>query len=156
MLNSGMVMNRDVTNRIRKDMRQLAVGLERYLRIEAAERLTVMTTAAVMAAVAFAFVSFALFFLGFGLVKMFAPVVGSEAACFFMLSGVLVLMLLIIFLLRKPLVESRCVRLFSRALLSHSTLTERILDRRSEDEKLRKLAESLARELDDYEKGGES
>lgn len=156
MLNSCMGMNQDVTNRIKKDMRQLAIALERYLRIEAAERLTVMTTAAVMAAVAFAFVAFALFFLGFGLVELFTPVVGSEALCFFILSGLLILILLILFLLRKPLIESHCVRLFSRVLLSRSTLVERMLDKRDEDEKLRRLAESLAQELDDYEKGGEA
>lgn len=147
-------MNQDVTNRIKKDLRQLAVRLERYLRLEAAERLTVLTTAAVLAAVAFALVSFALFFFCFGLVKVLTPLLGDESLCYFILSGVLLLLLLVVFLFRRQFIESHCVRMFSRMLLSHSTLTERMLNRHKEDEQLRRLAESLAEELDVYEEGG--
>ena len=69
----------------------------------------------------------------------------------------LVLLILLAFLLKKPLIENPLVRMFSEQLLNVPTVTEQMLGSKGQkDEQIRKLAESLVRELDDYdEEGGE-
>jgi hypothetical protein len=55
------------------------------------------------------------------------------------------------------LIESPLVKLFSEQLLEGPTLTEQMTTRQSRkqrDEELRRLAESLAKELDYDEEGG--
>ena len=76
------------------------------------------------------------------------------------LIGILVglaLLIVLAFLLKKPLIENPFVRMFSEQLLNVSTVTEQMLGSKGQkDEQIRKLAESLVRELDDYdEEGGE-
>ena len=144
-------MGQDSTNRIKKDLQVLAVRLERYLRLEAADRLTVIATASIVGAIAFALAVCALFFIGFGLVKTINTIVGDEAVSYYIVGGILIGAVVV---LRKPLIESRCVRYFSRMLLSGTTLSERFAAKQAEDEQLRRLAETLAREMREDEKGG--
>ena len=67
------------------------------------------------------------------------------------------LIVLLAFLLRKPLIENPLVKMYSEQLLNVPTLTEQMLKRGERDEQIRRLAETLAQELDDYdeEEGGE-
>ena len=106
-------MGQDSTNRIKKDLQVLAVRLERYLRLEAADRLTVIATASIVGAIAFALAVCALFFIGFGLVKTINTIVGDEAVSYYIVGGILLLLIGAVVVLRKPLIESRCVRYFS-------------------------------------------
>lgn len=147
-------MGQDSTNRIKKDLQVLAVRLERYLRLEAADRLTVIATASIVGAIAFALAVCALFFIGFGLVKTINTIVGDEAVSYYIVGGILLLLIGAVVVLRKPLIESRCVRYFSRMLLSGTMLSERFAAKQAEDEQLRILAETLAREMREDEKGG--
>ena len=64
------------------------------------------------------------------------------------------LLILLACLLRKPLIENPFVRMFSEQLLNVPTFTEQMLKKNGKDEQIRKLAESLVRELDDYEEEG--
>ena len=143
------------SNRVTEDFRRLAYRVERYLRLEATERLTVVTTYAVLIAVVMALATSAIFFLSTGTVKALTLLTGSEMVSYYIVGGVLVLLIVLAFLLRKPLIENPFVRMFSDQLLNVPTVTEQMLGSKSaKDEQIRKLAESLVRELDEYEEEG--
>jgi len=145
------------SGKVGDDLKGLAYRLERYLRLEATEHLTVVTTYVVLAAVTFALATSAIFFLSTGLVKSITMLTGSEIVSYYIVGGVLVFIILIFFLFRKRLIESPLVKLFSEQLLEGPTLTEQMTTRQSRkqrDEELRRLAESLAKELDYDEEGG--
>lgn len=145
-----------IPNSLSGDIRRLAYRVEHYLRLEATERLTMVTTYMVLAALVLALSTSAVFFLSTGLVKMLALWTGSEMWSYYMVGGFLLLLILLAFLFRKPLIENPFVRLYSQQLLSGPTMTERMVQKRK-DEQMRKLAESLSEELDVYddEEGGE-
>lgn len=143
------------SNRVTEDFRRLAYRVERYLRLEATERLTVVTTYVVLIAVVMALATSAIFFLSTGTVKALTLLTGSEMVSYYIVGGVLVLLIVLAFLLRKPLIENPFVKMFSDQLLNVPTVTEQMLGSRSaKDEQIRKLAESLVRELDEYEEEG--
>ena len=143
------------SNRVTEDFRRLAYRVERYLRLEATERLTVVTTFVVLIAVVMALATSAIFFLSTGTVKALTLLTGSEMVSYYIVGGVLVLLIVLAFLLRKPLIENPFVKMFSDQLLNVPTVTEQMLGSRSaKDEQIRKLAESLVRELDEYEEEG--
>ena len=143
------------SNRVTEDFRRLAYRVERYLRLEATERLTVVTTYVVLIAVVMALATSAIFFLSTGTVKALTLLTGSEMVSYYIVGGVLVLLILLAFLLRKPLIENPFVKMFSDQLLNVPTVTEQMLGSKSaKDEQIRKLAESLVRELDEYEEEG--
>lgn len=142
------------TDRVSEDIRRLAYRVERYLRLEATERLTMVTTFVVLAAVTMALATSAIFFLSTGLVKTLTLLTGSDMLSYYIVGGFLVLLILLAFLLRKPLIENPFVRMFSEQLLNVPTITEQMLKKNGKDEQIRKLAESLVRELDDYEEEG--
>ena len=140
-------------NRVSDDFRRLAYRVERYLRLEATERLTVATSFVVLMAVVIALATSAIFFLSTGLVKSLTLLTGSEMVSYYAVGGVLILFILLVFLLRRPLIERPFVKLFSRELLEGPSLTEQMTNSRK-DEQIRKLAESLAGELDEYDEEG--
>lgn len=143
------------SNRVTEDFRRLAYRVERYLRLEATERLTVVTTFVVLIAVVMALATSAIFFLSTGTVKALTLLTGSEMVSYYIVGGVLLLLILLVFLLKKPLIENPFVRMFSEQLLNVPTVTEQMLgSKSSKDEQIRKLAESLVRELDEYEEEG--
>lgn len=143
------------SNRVTEDFRRLAYRVERYLRLEATERLTLVTTYAVLIAVVMALATSAIFFLSTGTVKALTLLTGSEMVSYYIVGGVLVLLIVLAFLLKKPLIENPFVRMFSDQLLNVPTVTEQMLGSKSaKDEQIRKLAESLVRELDEYEEEG--
>jgi len=99
----------------------------------------------------------AIFFLSTGTVKALTLLTGSEMWSYYIVGGFLVLLIVLAFLMKKPLIENPFVRMFSEQLLNVPTVTEQMLGSKGQkDEQIRKLAESLVRELDDYdEEGGE-
>ena len=113
-----------------------------------------VTTFVVLAAVTMALATSAIFFLSTGLVKTLTLLTGSDMLSYYIVGGFLVLLILLAFLLRKPLIENPFVRMFSEQLLNVPTFTEQMLKKNGKDEQIRKLAESLVRELDDYEEEG--
>ncbi|MBO4216049.1 MAG: hypothetical protein J5888_06950 [Bacteroidaceae bacterium] len=143
------------SRRVADDIRRVAYRVERYLRLEATERLTMVTSFVLLAAVVFALATSAIFFLSTGLVKTLTLWTENEMLSYYMVGGVLVLLILLAFLLKKPLIENPLVKMFSEQLLNVPTVTEQMLKTRGQkDEQIRKLAESLVRELDDYEEEG--
>lgn len=145
------------SNRMAEDIRRVAYRVERYLRLEATERLTMVTSFVVLAAVVFALATSAIFFLSTGLVKTLTLLTENEMLSYYIVGGVLVLLIVLAFLLKKPLIENPLVKMFSEQLLNTPTVTEQMMMSKSrKDEQIRKLAESLVRELDEYdEEGGE-
>ncbi len=142
---------------IAEDVRRVAYRLERYLRLEATERLTVVTTFVVLAAVTMALATSAIFFLSTGLVKTLTLATGSEMLSYYIVGGALLLIVLLAFLLRKPLIENPLVRMYSEQLLEVPSLTDQILRNPERDAHIRRLAETLVQELDDYdEEGGDA
>lgn len=142
---------------IAEDVRRVAYRLERYLRLEATERLTVVTTFVVLAAVTMALATSAIFFLSTGLVKTLTLATGSEMLSYYIVGGALLLIVLVAFLLRKPLIENPLVRMYSEQLLEVPSLTDQILRNPERDAHIRRLAETLVQELDDYdEEGGDA
>ena len=143
-------------SRIYDDFRRLAYRVERYLRLEAAERLTVLTTCVVLAAVIFALATSAIFFLSTGLVKSLTLLTENEMLSYYIVGGGLLLIILLVYLLRKPLIENKMVGVFSKELLEGPSITEQVMKKSRRDDQIRRLAESLVQELDDYdEEGGE-
>ena len=143
------------SRRVADDIRRVAYRVERYLRLEATECLTMVTSFVLLAAVTFALATSAIFFLSTGLVKTLTVWTENEMLSYYIVGGVLVLLILLAFLLKKPLIENPLVKMFSEQLLNVPTVTEQMLKTRGEkDEQIRKLAESLVRELDEYEEEG--
>ncbi|MBO4673444.1 MAG: hypothetical protein J5616_03755 [Bacteroidaceae bacterium] len=142
--------------RIKEDFRSLAYRVERYLRLAMTERLTVLTTCVVVAAVIFALATSAIFFLSTGLVKTLTLLTENEMLSYYIVGAGLLLIILIVYLLRKPLIENQFVKMFSRELLEGPSITERVMRKGRKEDQIRKLAESLMQELGDYdEEGGE-
>lgn len=144
------------SNRVTDDFRKLAYRVERYLRLEATERLTVVTSYVVLIAVVLALATSAIFFLSTGTVKALTLLTENEMLSYYIVGGILVLLIVLVFLLKKPLIENPFVKMYSDQLLNTPTVTEQMMGGGRKDENIRKLAESLVRELDDYnEEGGE-
>ena len=83
------------SNRVTEDFRRLAYRVERYLRLEATERLTVVTTYVVLIAVVMALATSAIFFLSTGTVKALTLLTGSEMVSYYIVGGVLVLLIVL-------------------------------------------------------------
>ena len=66
----------------------------------------------------------------------------------------LLLIILIVYLLRKPLIENQFVKMFSRELLEGPSITEQVMRKGRREDQIRKLAESLVQELGDYDEEG--
>ena len=142
-------------NRMTEDFRRLAYRVERYLRLEATERLTMVTTFVVLWAVVMALATSAIFFLSTGTVKALTLWTENEMLSYYIVGAFLLVLILLAFLLRKPLIENPFVKMFSEQLLNVPTITEQMTGSKShKDEQIRKLAESLVRELDGYDEEG--
>ena len=140
--------------RIHEDFRRLAYRVERYLRLAMTERLTVLTTCVVVAAVIFALATSAIFFLSTGLVKTLTLLTKNEMLSYYIVGVGLLLIILIVYLLRKPLIENQFVKMFSRELLEGPSITEQVMRKGRREDQIRKLAESLVQELGDYDEEG--
>lgn len=150
------MQSQGTSSRVADDLRGVLYRLERYLRLEATDKLTVVTTCVILAAVTFALATSAIFFLSTGVVKSLTLLTGNEMVSYYIVGGVLVLVIVLAFLLRKPLIESQMVRLFSQQLLEGPSLTEQFTAKNDHSAELHELAKSLADELGDYdEEGGE-
>ena len=141
-------------SRIHEDFRRLAYRVERYLRLAMTERLTVLTTCVVVAAVIFALATSAIFFLSTGLVKTLTLLTENEMLSYYIVGVGLLLIILIVYLLRKPLIENQFVKMFSRELLEGPSITEQVMRKGRREDQIRKLAESLVQELGDYDEEG--
>ncbi|MDE5999145.1 MAG: hypothetical protein K2H04_03615 [Bacteroidaceae bacterium] len=146
----------NASSQINNDLQRLIYRVERYLRLVAAERLTVLATCVVLGAIALALATSAIFFLSTGVVQTVALLTGSETLSYYVVGIGLLLIIWIVYLFRKPLIENRFVRVFSRQLLEKPTMVEELLTKADKDAQIHRLAESLAREMDGYDEEGGS
>lgn len=130
------------------DLRGLLCRVERYLRLEATDKATVLGTGIVLGAVAFALVMSSIYFLGTGVVKSLTLLTGSEMASYYYVGGGLLLLVVLLFLCRKSLIEKPILRSLSKKFLSGNMLAERVASTQNDDVDLHELAKSLALELD--------
>ncbi|MCH5174795.1 MAG: hypothetical protein J1F40_02795 [Prevotellaceae bacterium] len=130
------------------DLRGLLGRVERYLRLEATDKATVLGTGIVLGAVAFALVMSSIYFLGTGVVKSLTLLTGSEMASYYCVGGGLLLLVVLLFLCRKSLIEKPILRSLSKKLLEGEMLSERIASKQEEEVDLHELAKSLALEFD--------
>lgn len=149
------MQNNFESGRVSADLRRLLNQIERYLRLEAVDKSTVMLTSVIVAAICFALATSAIFFLSSGIVKALTLLTGNEMLSFFIVGGVLLVMVPIVYVARKPLVENKVVSSLSRSFLEGESVTDMLSTRGGETEDLRSLAEALAEELsNEKEKGG--
>ncbi len=96
--------------------------LERYLRLELTEKLTVCVSFVIIALVVFALGSSAVFFLCSGLVISLSDVLGSVALANYVVGGGLVIIICCFYFFRVPLVENRVVEVLSLSILRSELL----------------------------------
>lgn len=145
------------TGGVYRRVNDILYHLERYVKLEVAERLSTLTVIIIIAAVCFVFGTSAIFFLCNALVETLNTITGSAMLSYYIITGALVLIILIVLMLRKPLIEKKVVEYYSKSIIeTPSILPPGHL--RMREEELKKLAKSLLEnELDDYEEeGGES
>lgn len=108
------------TDRLYKETTELTDLLKQYLKLEAIDKLSVATTFLIVGGVMFIFAWCAVFFLSTGLVKSLSELLGSESAAYYLVGGVLVLILILFYLFRKSLVESHVVKGISQLILKET------------------------------------
>ena len=104
-------------NDIADDVHRLIEQAERWLRLEAADKMVVVTTYAIVGAVLFALITSAVFFISMGVMKTIAMATGNEMASCYIVGGALLLIALVFYLMRKSLVESKVVESVSTQML---------------------------------------
>lgn len=101
---------------------KLFAQLERYLRLETADRLSVAITALIVAGVVFAIGTSAVYFLSMALVEALSLLVGSKAIAY-LIVGLVLLLLIVLFLAnKKKWVEAPVVRSVSESILGEPML----------------------------------
>lgn len=114
---------------------KLLVQLERYLRLETVDKLTVVTTFLIVAGVIFALGTSAIFFLSTALVEAISLMIGNSALAYLIVGGVLVLAIWVFWINRKSWVEDKVVRSLSESILNEPMITVEDADIITDDEK---------------------
>ena len=112
--------NEDSSDRLLRETTELTDLLKQYLKLEAIEKLTIATTLLIVGGVVFILAWCAVFYLSSGLVKNISEWVGSEAGANYIVGGILVVFLIIFYICRKSLVESRVVKGISELILKET------------------------------------
>lgn len=97
---------------------KLFAQIERYLRLETIDKLTVVTSAMIVALVVFALGTSAVFFLSTALVEALSLIVGNTALAYLIVGALLLLIIWIFLANKKAWVEDRVVRSLSESILS--------------------------------------
>lgn len=98
--------------------KRLAVLVIRYLRLEAVDKLSVVITLLAVMGVVLAFGITAIYCICMGLVKILAAAVDSEILSFFIIGGVLVLLIVAFILLRGRLVTRPVIKYLASKFFS--------------------------------------
>lgn len=112
-------MKEKLTDEIRNIFCQLKAWISseaEYVKLTAAEKMTVLLGTIALAAMAFVLIMIALVILSFCLVGVFASLVGQTLA-YLCVSGIFLLLLAVIILLRKPLVFNPLARMLSKLIM---------------------------------------
>lgn len=104
-------------SRLADDSRGVLTLLVQYLKLEAIDKLSVATTFLILGGVILALATSAIFFLSTGLVKSLSELIGSEAGAYYVVGGLLAVVILIIYINRKAWIEQPVVRNISQSML---------------------------------------
>lgn len=107
---------------------KLFAQLERYIRLETIDKLSVVTTYMIVALVVFALGTSAVFFLSNALVEALTLVVGNRAVSYLIVGVVLLLVIWAFLANKKAWVENRIVRSLSETVLSEPSIVGDDLD----------------------------
>lgn len=107
---------------------KLLIQLERYLRLETVDKLTVVTSFLIVAGVVFALGTSAIFFLSNALVEMLSLIVGNSALAYLIVGVILLLMIWIFLANRKAWVENKIVRSLSESVLNEPMISGDVQD----------------------------
>lgn len=107
---------------------KLFAQLERYIRLETIDKLSVVTTYMIVALVVFALGTSAVFFLSNALVEALTLVVGNRAVSYLIVGVVLLLVIWVFLANKKAWVENRIVRSLSETVLSEPSIVGDDLD----------------------------
>ncbi|MCH5174346.1 MAG: hypothetical protein J1F40_00485 [Prevotellaceae bacterium] len=130
------------------DLRRLLCGAERYLRLEATDKATVVVTIVALVMVALVLSVSSVFFIGTGLVKSLTLLIGSEILSYFCVGIALLLVVVLLFVCRKPLIERPILRMLSKKILDGKMLTDNLAPDTPKEVDLHELAKSLALEME--------
>lgn len=98
--------------------------LRHFLKLEAIDKLTIVTTYLIVIAVIFALATSAIFFLSTGLVKSLSAAIGDEALAYYIVGGMLVLCIIVFYMNRKAWVETPVVKSISSSILNNEAIDE--------------------------------
>ena len=104
-------------SRLANDSRGVLTLLVQYLKLEAIDKLSVATTFLILGGIIFALATSAIFFLSTGLVKSLSGLIGSEAGAYYVVGGLLALLILVIYVNRKAWIEQPVIRNISQSML---------------------------------------
>lgn len=122
-----------------RDGKKAIALLERYLRMESVDKLTVATTFVIVLCVMFALGTSAVFFLCNGLVKTLSQLIGSESYAYYAVGAFLFALMWIFWSNKKKWVEARMVESLSSSILEAQFTQPRRMSR---------LAREIAEELE--------
>ena len=89
-----------------------------YIKIEFVEKLTILLSTLLIITLMTVLAIIALFYLFFSLAYVVEPVVGSLGASFGIISGIYVILIVLLFLLRKQLIITPLVKFLSNLFLT--------------------------------------
>jgi hypothetical protein len=117
--------NRGNAGNLANDAEGVLTMLKQYMKLEAIDKLSVAATFLILGGVMFALATSAIFFLSTGVVKSVSRLIGNETAAYYLVGGVLVLVILVVYLNRKAWIERPVVKSISQSILKEETDDEK-------------------------------
>ena len=93
-----------------------------YVKVEFVEKMTILLSTLLIITLVIILAIAALFYLFFSLAYALVPVVGSLAISFFIISGIYLLLIALLFLFRKKLIVNPLVRFLSKLFLNKTNI----------------------------------
>ena len=93
-----------------------------YLKVEFVEKLSILLSTLLIVIIAIILVVAGLFYLFFSLAYALVPLVGSLAISFLIISGIYLLLIIFLFILRKKLIINPLVRFLSKLFLNKTNI----------------------------------
>ncbi len=109
--------NNGDANKVPQEAERIITLLQQYLKLEAIDKMSVAATFLIVGGVILVFAISAVHFLSTGLVKSLSAWIGDEIAAYYIMGGVLVLIIIVFYMNRKSWVEGPIVRSISQSML---------------------------------------
>lgn len=128
-------MKESITQQLGEIIRQSKTWLElqvEFTKLTVAEKITVLTSACVVGAICGLLGVVAIFMLSFSLTDVFKLFL-SPALAYLCVAGILSILILVIYIFRRPLVYNQIARYMTRLLLSSGSATGNDTNQNTED-----------------------